>query len=62
MGITSEVFLAVITAMAICGTAGRYVARDKNFNPVLGFLIGALFPLVGVGVLMMLNRKSNPVR
>jgi hypothetical protein len=53
------VLMVVILCMIACGETGKRIARSQNRNPLMGMIVGAAFPLAGIGLLMMLGPKSK---
>ena len=54
--------MSALVAMAVLGEIGRYLAKERGINPWAGFAIGALLPLAGIGVLMLLKKTNAPRR
>jgi hypothetical protein len=59
MGDAIGVLMSVILVMAVCSSFGYKIARDQGRNPVKYAIICAAFPLVGIGLMLMLGPKSN---
>lgn len=59
MGITIELIMTAISILAACGAVGFTVAKRLNRNPWVGAAIAAAFPLAGVGILLILGKKSE---
>ncbi|MBX4186675.1 MAG: hypothetical protein KW802_00215 [Candidatus Doudnabacteria bacterium] len=51
--------MAVIAVVLLCGFVGQKIAKDRGQNPNFGMAIGAALPVVGVGILLFLGRKSR---
>lgn len=59
MGDAVGVLMLVLLVMIVCGGIGHRIAKSKNRNPVIGFVVGAAFPLAGIGLMMLVQPKSK---
>ncbi len=59
MGDAIGVLMAVLLTMAVCGSTGYKIAEKQGRNPYFGLAIGALIPIAGIGLLLLLGPKPN---
>jgi len=59
MGKAFGVGMAVAFVVVSMGVAGYRIAKTQNRNTVVGFLVGALIPIVGLGALLLLGSKTK---
>jgi len=55
----AQAIVGIIVGCAICGSIGYQIAKDQGRRPLTGFLIGAVLPVIGVGILLMLDSKKK---
>lgn len=49
--------MLVILVMIACGGVGYRIAKAKNRNPIIGLVLGTAFPLVGIGLMILVQPK-----
>jgi uncharacterized membrane protein len=62
MGDTIVILMFVVLVMVVCGETGYRIAKTQNRNPIIGFVLGAAFPLVGIGLMMLVQPKLKRQR
>lgn len=59
LGNTVEFILFAISIMAACGAVGYKIAIQQKRNPYVGIALAAFVPFIGLGILMILGKKSE---
>lgn len=52
--------LPMIVVNVILGLVGLWMAKRRNLNPVVGFLLGLLFSLLGILIILILPKHQKP--
>jgi hypothetical protein len=59
MGDSIGVLMSVLFTMAVFGRIGYKIAEKQTRNPYYGAALGALIPVAGVGILLLLGPKTR---
>jgi hypothetical protein len=55
-----ELIVGLVALVLASGYAGMLAARSENKPPVVGFLLGAAIPILGIGLVRLIkSRKEN---